>query len=319
MKIVASFSDTAEIGPLCDAGADELYCAVEGLPAFGYGLLRGGLKAAARLAHARGRKLSLAANSLRLNCSRPQLLRLAARLEKAAADGADSLIISSPSVFSLFETLGRPLPLPVHLSSVQPVFNSRSARWFIRLGVSRIILPSQVAPLEALELLKECRRAGVETEIFDYRVFGCSYVNGRCNLHGPVYHTFRSGREASAICRCGAGTPGRLQVKPADITPGRGAEVPALARRLYSRMTGGGPPRLYNAASFYDFYSLGVDYLKYGIRGDPPGEKVRKVRMLRELLDAADEISAAVKDRAEARRAFIHRLTGWRGGREAQP
>jgi len=317
MKIVSCFSRLSEIEPLAAAGADELYCAVADLPSFGYGVLKGGgLKAAARKAHALGKKLSLAVNSMRITYAAGQMKTFAARLERAAADGVDSFIVASPSVFELFSRLKRPLPGPVHLSSVQPCLNSLTARYFIRLGISRLILPSQVAPLECAEIFKECRAARVETEVFDYRFFGCVYVNGRCNLHDPVFHTFREGAGQPALCRCAAGKG--PSVKPVGIAPGSGPEALRLTRRLYSRMTCSGPPRLNNAAAFFDFFTMGTNYLKYGTRADTPEVKVRKVKELRAMLDLAEGLSRDLP-RSGARAAFIDRMTRWRGLEGGKP
>jgi hypothetical protein len=301
-----------EIAPLAEAGADELYCAVAALPSYGHNALRGNLRAAAARAHGLGKKLSLAVNAMILIYSRKQMTRFADGLNRAVDDGVDSLIVASPSVFTLLKELKRPLPAPVHLSSIQPCFNSRAARHFIRLGISRLILPSQVSPLEARDIFRECRAAGVETEIFDYRFFGCVYVNGRCNLHDPVFHTFTRGTKGADLCRCGAGAGGLPSVKAAEVAAGRAPEAAALARRLYDRMTCGGPPRIANAASFFDFFSMGAGYLKYGTRKDPSDVKIRKVRELRAMLDLAETLAGTLPRKA-ARDAFINRMTGWRG------
>ena len=73
----------------------------------------------------------------------------------------------------------------------------------------------------------------------------------------------------------------------------------------------GGAPRLYNAASFYDFYRLGVGWLKYGVRLDPPKVKERKVRELRRMADLAETLTAELG--AGGREEFIRRMTAWKG------
>ncbi|MBI5745079.1 MAG: U32 family peptidase [Elusimicrobia bacterium] len=312
MKIVSYFSDADEIAPLAAAGAGELYCAVAEVPSFGHGVLRGPLKTAVDKAHRLGLKVNLAANSMRRTYSGPQARALAGSLLKAAEAGVDGFIVASPTLFELFREMKSPPAVPLHLSSVQPCFNSRTARYFIRAGVSRIILPGQLAPAEAAGLLRECLAAGVETEIFDYRFFGCVYVNGRCNLHDPIFHTFTSGTEGASLCRCGAKTAGGLRVKPVAADPRRAAGAAALARRLYARMTCGGPPRLANAAAFFDFYTGGVQYLKYGVRRDPPELRLQKVRELRAILDLAESLAAKLP-KAAAKTEFVGRLAGWRG------
>jgi hypothetical protein len=57
---------------------------------------------------------------------------------------------------------------------------------------------------------------------------------------------------------------------------------------------------------------MGVGWLKYGVRTDPPAAKVRKVRELRAMADLAERLSA--EPGAEAGRAeFIRRMTAWKG------
>ena len=89
-------------------------------------------------------------------------------------------------------------------------------------------------------------------------------------------------------------------------------DIDAIARRLALRMGGGGAPRFYNAASFFDFFTLGVGWLKYGVRADPPAVKARKVGQLRAMADLA---GALIKERGQraARPLFIERMTAWRG------
>lgn len=310
MKIVSSFIERSEIKPLVLAGADELYTAVPNLPSFTSGCLSAGLPAAFREIHSLGKKALVALNSMSVIRSEAGMSKLADAVFRLEEEGADAFIISSPALLSRLRS-GRRLKAGVHLSSVQPCFNTAALRFFLRLGITRLILPSQLAPLEAREMLRLCREEGVETEIFDYRFFGCVYVNGRCNLHLPKFHTFVKGGKGGALCRCGV-SAGELMVKPFGIQAGRAAEAPALARRVARRMGGGGAPRLYNAASFYDFFRLGVGWLKYGVRLDPPSEKVRKVRALKEMSGMAAALSAELGP-AASRAEFIRRMTAWRG------
>ena len=295
------------------AGADELYCAVGPLPAFGPSVLNAGdLPAAVKKIHGLGKKLSLAANSIRLVYSKQGLRRCMDRFLEMDGAGVDAFIISSPSIFVMLENLKRPLCAELHLSSVQPCFNSMAARYFIRRGISRLILPNQLAPLEARAIFQECRAAGVETEVFDYRFFGCAYINGRCNLHNPEFHTFVKNIKGAALCRCGAGAGKITGMKALDAAPGRAGETAALWTRFSRRMNGGGAPRIGNAAAFFDFFTMGADYLKYGTRPDPSRLKIQKVKALRSMLGLAEELSRNLGP-AKARAAFIERMTRWNG------
>ncbi len=310
MKIVSCFSEAREIEPLIKAGADELYTSVPGLPSFDETFLLGiDLKKAFDRIHALGKKALVAANSMQVVRDVRGVRALADRIFRLDAAGADAFIIASPSLLSLLRSDRRRLKADIHLSSVQPCFNTAALRFFLRFGIKRLILTNQQAPLEARELLAMCRREGVETEIFDYRFFGCVYVNGRCNLHKRRFHTFKKGSKPATLCRCG-GQSSLLRVKPAEIQPGREKEAAALSGRLALRMGSGGAPRLYNAASFYDFHRLGVGWLKYGVRKDPPEVKTAKVGRLREMADLAENLT---RDHGalRGRDLFIERMTGW--------
>lgn len=310
MKIVSCFMHEKEIEPLVKAGADELYTSVPGIPSFDDTYLRGISPARAiRRVHSLGRRALIAANSHQLDLDARGMRALADRIFALDAAGADAFIIASPSLLSLLRSDRRRLRADIHLSSVQPCFNTAALRLFLSLGVKRLILPTQLSALEARPLLALCRAQGVETEIFDYRFFGCVYVNGRCNLHVPRFHTFRKGAQGGALCRC-TGSARLLPVTPANVTPGRAKEAAALAGRLALRMGSGGAPRLYNAASFYDFFRLGVGWLKYGVRKDQPGIKAAKVAMAREMADLAGDLTRR-HGPAAARKLFIERMTGW--------
>jgi hypothetical protein len=314
MKIVSCFSDLKELEPLAAAGADEFYTAVRALPAFGSGFLpRPALKPAIKKAHALGKKIALAINAMHAPATaakRAFIMRTVRELDDA---GMDAFIVSNPYLLELLSDRSRPLRAKLHLSSVQPVFNSMSAAFFAgRFPLSRIILPSQLAPPEARKILAFCGARGIETEIFDYRFFGCPYINGRCQLHQPIYYTLKSKMREGSLCRINAG-PGGLVKIGAIEAPDRAGEIPALAKRLASRLTRGGAPRLSNAAAFFDFFSSGVQYFKYGTRLDSPKVKAGKVGALRSMLDLAERLSSSLP-RDDARRAFIKEMTKWDGG-----
>lgn len=311
MKIVSCFVSRGEIGPLAEAGADELYTSAGGLPSFTEAGLRrpADLKAAFRDIHALGKKASVAVNSLQVAGSPQEMRKLADGILRLEDYGADAFIVANPALLALLAA-GRRLRAELHLSSIQPCFNTAALRFFLRFGVKRLILPSQLAPREAGELLRLCRARGVGTEIFDYRFFGCVYVNGRCSLHTQNFHTFRRG-DGGALCRCGGrGEP--LPARPLGVEPALAREAAAAARRVGTRLAGGGAPRLYNAATFYDFFALGAGWLKYGVRQDPAAEKARKVRALRDMISLAGGLTERL-GRAAARAEFIRRMTARSG------
>lgn len=313
MKIVACFSDIKELVPLAEAGADEFYTAARELPAFHYGELPlSRLTAAIKLSHSLGRRISVAVNSVLATATVRQLAAAEKGVRRLDDAGADSFIFANPYFLRMFSAPGRGLRAKLHLSSVQPVFNSRAAAFFARFGVSRIILPNQLDPREAGPLLAFCRERGIETEIFDYRFFGCVYVNGRCQLHKPGHYTTRRGLPEGAMCRVSAGAGGLVRPLPPDL-PRRAAELPGVLARLERRLAPGGAPRFSDAAAFFDLLSAGVGYLKYGTRRDVPAAKVSKVRAMRAMISLAESLRARLPA-AAARKEFITEMSRWNGG-----
>lgn len=305
MKITSCFIKLAEIEPLVKAGADELYCAVAPLPSFCDGALPDmkTLKAAVRRTHALGKKLSVAVNSVSHVYPAAAQGRLLDLLLQADACGVDAFIAANPFLPPLAAAPGVSLKARVHLSSAQPCFNTEAAGFFIRRGISRLILSTQLSPFEARGILRDCRAAGVETEIFDHRFCGCTYVNGRCALHHPDFHTLRPGGACGAPCR--QGTPAAAGPEGAAGRP-----AAALLRRLAARIAA--PPVMYTHASFFDFFLAGADYLKYGVRLDPPEMKARKVADMRAMIDLAGNLCGSLgKDRA--RKTFLKRMEAWTG------
>lgn len=308
MKITSCFIKLAEIEPLIKAGADELYCAVDPLPSFCEGSLPDikTLKAAVKRTHALGKTLAVAVNSVShvYPASRPG--RLPELLREIDDCGADAFIAANPFLPPLSGGLKSMLKAKVHLSSVQPCFNSGAADFFIRRGVSRIILSTQLSPFEARGIIGKCRKAGVETEIFDYRFCGCTYINGRCDLHLPVFHTLC--RNAGHAAPCRAGTPSAVKAAEGHAAPGA---IAALRELLAARLVR--PPLILNAAAFFDFFAVGVGFLKYGARLDPLELKVSKVTEMRAMIGLAGDLCGKL-GKNEAREIFLERMAAWRPG-----
>ena len=309
MKIVSCTTDLNELEPLAEAGADEFYTAVQELPAFGFGFLPyEHLGPAIKKAHSLGKKIALAVNAPYASAMCGDLPGLVRRIRTIDDLGVDAFIFSSPYFLEKFSGRKTRLRARMHLSSVQPVFNSLSAAFFARYGVSRIILPNQLAPAEAEKILAFCRGRGIETEIFNYRLFGCAYINGRCQLHQPIYYTLRAELPKGSLCRVSAERGGLVKVKSLEL-PERSGELLGVMSRLSSRLAGGGAPRLANAAAFFDFFSAGVQYLKYGTRQDPLSVKIQKVAETRRMLDLAVRLASSLP-RGKARRAFVKKMSG---------
>lgn len=316
MKIVSCFSSPDELKPLAAAGADEVYCAVPELPSFGEPAAIGGLRAlgaAVRQCRTLGLKLSLAVNSQEeADFTLAGARRLQRAVRRADEMGVASFIVANPGLLRLLGEV-RPLRAALHLSSVQPCFNSLTAGLFIRQGVSRIIFPNQLSPHEARGILELCRKRRVETEIFDYRFFGCAYVNGRCRFHRPDYYSLRDEAVVNgSMCRLNVSAGGIAAPAAIGLDPGWKPRLGPIVRRLTSRFGCGGSPRMANFSTFFDFYLAGVGFLKYGTRLDPSRVKAGKVADMRAMLALAGELAAAHAP-AEAKRRFMRVMENWDG------
>lgn len=310
MRLLSCITDRREIPVFKKLGVDEVYFAVDDVPNYANA---GAIGTAAdargtiRAAHAHKLKVFLAANGREARLGDFDRDALVGRIKAIAAAGIDGIIVSNPGLLRIFA--GEKLGAPLHLSSVQPCFNSGAADFFVKnFGVSRIILPNQLAAGEAAGILKYCRRAGVETEIFYYKYFGCPYINGACYLHRPRYHTAEGPQQEGGLCRMGAG--GALaKVAPARVFRRDAARIARTAARLSLRVSRGGSPRLLNAAAFFDFCLAGVDCVKYGTRTDRTEAKIENIRRIKAALQTFEDLAGRFPPE-EARRRFAERAGG---------
>lgn len=295
MKIVSAFSDPRELPALARAGASEVYCAVKGLGAFGREGELGsmaGLREAALAARRLGLGLSVAVNHIYLGWDRPGADRLIDLLKRSDSLGVKAFIVSNLALPLLLKERGVRLSAEFHLSSVQPCFNSKAALFFLERGFSRIILPGQLPPGEAAGLISLLRARGAGAEVFDYRFFGCPFVNGRCQMHTPIFHSFEEGSDGRALCTINPSGSGRMEPRGLPAAGPARARALRAAARAGARFAGGSSPRLNNAAAFYAFYRMGAGWLKYGMRGAPTREKVRAVERMKEMIILASAVSA---------------------------
>lgn len=310
MRLLSCITDRREIPVFKKLGVDEVYFAVDDIPNYANtGAIGMAVQAreTIRAAHANRLKVFLAANGREARLGDYDREILVGKIKAIAAAGIDGIIVSNPGLFRIFarEKLGAPL----HLSSVQPCFNSGTAEFYVKMfGVSRIILPNQLAAREAAGILKYCKSRGVETEIFYYKYFGCPYINGACYLHRPRYHTATGPQQEGGLCRMGVG--GALaKVSPARVFRRDAAVIARTAARLSLRVSRGGSPRLLNAAAFFDYCLSGVDCVKYGTRTDGTEAKIANLMRIKRMLEVVEKLAGRFQPE-EARRRFVQSAGG---------
>jgi len=330
MKIVSCITSPEEVGPLACAGADEMYSSVSDAWGFSSRGVRdmSELALCAEKAHAAGKKFSMAFNDLCAMAQKDVVLHV----REACALPVDSFIVTLPYLLELFGTYKQSCQ-KLHLSSLQPCFSVESAEFFSGFGVSRFIFSNLLTPGEASRTVSFCKKRKIETEIFDYRFFGCQYVNGRCRNVDVLYpeekeeKEFLSGPGSNGaevfpperICRCDS-VGCHLNIKrdpssvpaPAGIAPGREKEASENAVSIQERMLRGGHPSVGNPSSLFDFYTLGADYIKNPVRNDDTKRKTATVREMRRTVNLLGELSAKYRP-SEAKARFILYMERWNG------
>lgn len=282
MKILSCITDPIEIPYVIKAGADEVYFAVSWLPNYANsGSFKSfeQLKKAVRLCSKLKINFHLAVNDFRT----PFFSQDIKSLKKTISNGVKSVIISDIGFGRyISDEFG---DIEIHVSSLVNVMNLSTVE-FIRkeLGKNfkRLIFPNQLSASESESVFKWCCSKKIDTEVFFFRHFGCAYLNGYCYLHGDRY--FDSDISSDGMmCRFGCGG------FKADIKP-CGIKKEKILSRIDRRLNCGEIPRILNASSFFDYYIMGVNFVKYGSRNDSIRIKIEKVSFIRKMLNLINEL-----------------------------
>jgi len=149
------------------------------------------MKSAVEYVHAAGKKIYVAVNILARN---RDFDRIGEYLKFLETIGADAVILSDPGVVALCAKECK--KLDIHLSTQSSTLNKYSAKFWVDLGVKRIVLARELSLAEVKEISDYC---GGETEIFIHGAMCISY-SGRCLLSN--YLTGRDGNRGSCVQCC---------------------------------------------------------------------------------------------------------------------
>jgi len=278
MRILSPIDRAAEVGPLVDAGADELYGGyVSGAWLKKYSLLGSAnqryfpsaqfsglseLRATIKDAHRRGAKFFLVLNAPFYTAAQhDDLLVDAARY---AGYGVDAFIVAD---IGLIMRLRDRLPgVPVHLSTLSTIFNSAAAGFFERLGVGRMVLPRELTLAEMAGIAKA--NPSVEFDAF--------IMVGKCpNIEGFCSFTHNS---PDLIWPC------EESYDVGILSGGDAAAKVVQAQSGWSRVNRRQACGLCAVAGLKD---AGVTALKLVGRGGPTAMKVRLTQAVRRMVDYA--------------------------------
>ncbi|GHU30020.1 peptidase [Betaproteobacteria bacterium] len=152
-------------------------------------------------AHDLGKKFYLVSNVLPHNAKvRTYLADMAPAVDLAP----DALIMADPGLIDLARD--RWPDMPVHLSVQANTVNFAAARFWKKLGVTRIILSRELSLDEVAEIRQEC--PDIELEVFVHGAL-CVAHSGRCLLSGYFNHRDSNQGSCTNACRW------EYRVKPA--------------------------------------------------------------------------------------------------------
>jgi len=177
-----------------DAGADEIYCAVQIPPIRDFVLYRGpsseiptydDLSKLTRYARERDVETALVINWPFMIDDIERAIK--DHIRKCLDCGVDALILGDVGILSIIHEMS--IDLPLYASTYFMSMNGEAVRFLERLGFSRVILERHMTIAEITKIARSSR-AGMEILIHGG---GCSNINGSCYLY---HYTFPELNEA---------------------------------------------------------------------------------------------------------------------------
>ena len=267
MKINIGISDLEEIPILAKKGAKEFHCGIittysQGMinyrPNTGQSNLKDfyELKEAIALAHKHNCKIFFLINSPTYQIDKyANILNEMAKIKEAGIDG---FVMSSLSLIFAAKHLNA----NIHLSSTQPVFNSKAIEFVKRLGISRVILPQHINYKEIKKIIENTE---IELECFFLEANFCKYIDGNCLFHNK--HLYKKEKDyskySSFICK--------LDFKTNN---------PEI-KNNYKTLLDSSEPVL---SCLYHNIKNGIGTLKLGVRSWPLSKKVEMLGQLNQLI-----------------------------------
>lgn len=145
-----------------------------------------------RYAHELGKKVYVTVNIIFHNEDANHLEEYLKKLENI---GVDAIIVSDLYVVKLVQKLA--LSLEVHLSTQASVLNEKSALFYKKLGVKRIVLAREASKKEIIAI-KEA--TNLELECFVHGAM-CTSFSGRCILSNVVTNRDANRGGCAQVCR----------------------------------------------------------------------------------------------------------------------
>lgn len=177
-------------------GADAVYIGGEryGLRAAAGNFTVNEIKEGVEFAHDKGSKIYVTANIIPHN---EDLEGLPGYIEELGKTGADALIVSDPSIIMIAREVAPHMEL--HLSTQASNTNYKSAEFWHKLGVKRIVLARELSFDEIRETIEKSPK-DLEFEVFVHGAMCMSY-SGRCLLSNYMVGRDANRGECAQPCR----------------------------------------------------------------------------------------------------------------------
>ncbi|MBI5190410.1 MAG: U32 family peptidase [Nitrospirae bacterium] len=295
MRILSPIDRLDEVGPLVDAGVDELYGGfVPGAWLGRYSIMGSTnqrffpgaqIKTEPELArlisdaHRRGARFYLVMNSQFY--TGPQYGELLDQARRVHALGADGFIVSD---IGLILRLRDAMPdAELHLSTLGTVFNGRSAAFFAGLGVKRMVFPRELTVAEMAGIVKA--NPGCEFDAF-VLIGKCPNIEGYCGFTHNSPELVWPCEEAYRV-EAVKGVNGVDGIINAQMGWSRINRRQACGLCAVSGLAG-----------------AGVTALKLVGRGGPTAMKVKVAGAVRRMLDLAENAPSGHETHAAARELY---------------
>lgn len=274
MKIVAAFSDLEELKMLIDHNVDEVYCGLlksTELPTMNHRPNNKNmslenleeLHKAVKIAHQNNKKISLVVNEV--GCIYTSLKDFLKKLKKIESLGVDNFVVSD---IVLIEALRRAkgnlkINANLTLSSVLPCFNTRTAQYVKKRGISRIVTPQHLYPGE---LKKIKQNTTIETEVFFYGTNYCRNIDGFC------FYTYNKQL-----------WKGEIPLDACDKIANAKMFTKNKAHKWKAKSVFHNPIHQDMFGAVYDYYHAGAEFLKLGNREATISSKRKSIRMAKHM------------------------------------
>ncbi|HQU31132.1 MAG: U32 family peptidase [Planctomycetia bacterium] len=193
-ELVAPAGDLEKLRIAIEFGADAVYIGGEGfnLRMGAPSLTLQEIREATDWVHKRGKKIYIALNIFARNYHISGIRSYLARLAEIPVD---AVIVSDPGILLSVREIAP--HIPVHLSTQANTTNTKSAEFWYRQGVKRIVLARELTLGEIREITNDTQ---IETEVFVHGAMCMSY-SGRCLLSGFMANRHANLGDCSHSCR----------------------------------------------------------------------------------------------------------------------